>query len=42
MVALGANVLGVVVNAGASPGRGHAEYDAGGQASYRYADYAEG
>ena len=42
LVALGANVLGVVVNAGAGPGRGYAEYDAGGRAGYRYADYDDG
>ena len=39
LVALGANVLGVVVNAGAGSSRGYAEYDAGGRAGYPFADY---
>ena len=42
LAALGANVLGVVVNAGSARCRGYAEYDAGGRAGYRYAAYDSG
>jgi len=37
--ALGANLLGVVVNAGESRGGGYADYNYGSRAGYRYADY---
>jgi succinoglycan biosynthesis transport protein ExoP len=39
LAALGANVLGVVVNGWASGGRGYSDYNYGASYGYRYADY---
>ena len=39
LAALGANVLGVVVNGWASGGRGYYDYNYGSSYGYRYADY---
>ena len=40
LAALGANLLGVVVNAGAAHGRGYSESNYGGRAGYRRTEYA--